>query len=458
DARGLQAGGGLHDGIVGIGAEDHHELDVFAGLFRQVDDFGEDLGLGIGKHLVGFQYILARTGLEDAHGKQDDVDLAGVGLEQDALQVLQAVGIAHRDHDVAGTHVDGLLGNFRMRIQAELLGLRPLRCLEFAMVEVTDLEDDEEGDGEDDPCDGRRLLSEHVDHGEGEEGDGDHHQAERDFGLADEEIERHLPIAVARLLVAQHEHTKRFHGETPDHAEGVSLAEHHDVAAADHNGEQLQPDDGIDEPRGGAEGFVRVAEPLGEHTILGHAVEDAVGADDGGVDRAGEDHGADQDDESVEEQAERDGADQVHGKAADQVVEILGPGGIRDDHHGEEGNQRGEDHTVDEDHEAGALPVLELAQGIGVELEAFVGGKRHRLVAVLENGDQAPGDQDHHHNGGDLHDAERFLAGFVHADDVLAPEVDGNYGGEHGGEIRRVDLERGEMPVFADLVDKAGEV
>src|ERR1019366_3570578 len=363
DARGLQAGGGLHDGIVGIGAEDHHELDVFAGLFRQVDDFGEDLGLGIGKHLVGFQYVLARTGLQDAHGKHDDVDLAGVGLEQDALQVLQAVGIAHGDHDVAGTHVDGLFGNFRMRIQAELFGLRPLRGLEFAMVEVADLEDDEEGDGEDDAGNGRGLLGEHVDHSEGEQGNGDHHQAERNFGFADVEIKRHSPISVARLLPAQHEHAERFHGETPDHAEGVGLAEHHDVAAADQNGEQLQDDDGIDQPRGGAEGFVRVAEPLGEHAILGHAVEHAVGADDGGIDGAGEDQGADQDDESVEEQAERDGADQVHGKAADQVVEILGPGGIRDDHHGEEGNQRGEDHTVDEDHEAGALQVLELGVG-----------------------------------------------------------------------------------------------
>src|ERR1035437_1060174 len=500
DARGLQAGGGLHDGVIGIGAEDHHEFDVFAGLFRQVDDFGEDLGLGIGEHLAGFQAILGGAGLEDAHGEHHDVHLAGVGLTQDALQVLHVVGIAHGNQQVAGTHVDGLFGDFRMGIQAELLGLRPMRELAFAIVDVAELENDEEGDGEEGPGNGRRLFGEHIDHGEGEQRDGDHHQADWNFGFADVEIERHFPIARARLLVAQHEHAERLHGETPDHAEGVGLAEHHHVAPADPNGEQLQPDDGMDQPRGGAEGFVRVAEPLGEHAILGHPVEHPVGADDGGVDRAREDQGSDQYDESVEQQAERDRADQVHGKAADQVVEVLGPRGIGDEHHGEERNQRGKDHTVGEDHKAGALQVqqlgggdfavalrqgplaahgeegvakadhdgdggdggtdgaLEPADGLVGEENVLQSWKRHRLVAVLENRDHAPYEQDHHHDGGDLHDAQRLLAGFVHADDVLAPEVDGDYGGEHCREIRRVNLQRGEVPVYTDLVDEAAEV
>src|ERR1035437_6068092 len=500
DARGLQAGGGLPGGVGGIGAGDHHQFDVFAGLFRQVDDFGEDLGLGIGEHLFRLQAVLARAGLEGADGEHHDVYLAGVGLAQDALQMLQAVGIAHGDQHVAGTHVDGLFGNFRMGIQEELLGFRPAGELTFAIVDVAELEDDEEGDGEEGPGNGRRLFGEHVDHGESKERDGDHHQAERDFGCADVEIERHFPIAVAGLLVAQHEHAERLHGETPDHAEGVGLAQHHHVATADQNGEQLQPDDGIDETRGGAVGFIRVAEPLGEHAILGHPVEHAVGADDGGVDRAGEDQGADQYDKSMEQQAERDRADQVHGKAADQVVQVLGPRGIRNEHYGEEGNQRGEDHTVGEDHKAGALQVLQLGvgdfavdlgQGLlaahgeeGVaqadhdgdggdggsdgalepaerlvgEANVLQGWKRHRLVAVLENRDHAPDEQDHDHDGGDLHDAQRLLAGFVDADDVLAPEVDGDYGGEHRREIRGIYLERGEVPVLADLVDEAAKV
>ena len=82
-----------------------------------------------------------------------------------------------------------------------------------------------------------------------------------------------------------------------------------------------------------------------------------------------------------------------------------------------------------------------------VELDVFGQRKRHRLVAVLEDRGDAPDDQDHHHDGGDLHDAQRLLAGFVHADDVLAPEVESDDGGEDRGEIRRVDLQPGMCAV-----------
>ena len=39
---------------------------------------------------------------------------------------------------------------------------------------------------------------------------------------------------------------------------------------------------------------------------------------------------------------------------------------------------------------------------------------------------RAPDQEDHHHHGGDLHDAQRLAAGFVHALDVAPPEVDGH--------------------------------
>jgi hypothetical protein len=140
-------------------------------------------------------------------------------------------------------------------------------------------------------------------------------------------------------LITQHQHAERFHGETPHHAKCVGFAQHHHVAAANHNGEQLQPDNQIDQPRSSSERFVRVPEPLGEHAIFGHPVEHSIGTDDRGVHRAGEDQGADQYDESVEQQAEWERANQVHGKATDQVVQELGPCGIGDDHHREEGDQ-----------------------------------------------------------------------------------------------------------------------
>ncbi len=47
--------------------------------------------------------------------------------------------------------------------------------------------------------------------------------------------------------------------------------------------------DQVDDPVGGAESRMRLAEPVGENAILRNAVEDAVGADDGCVDRARQD-------------------------------------------------------------------------------------------------------------------------------------------------------------------------
>ena len=106
----------------------------------------------------------------------------------------------------------------------------------------------------------------------------------------------------------------------------------------------------------------------------------------------------------------------------------------------------------------GGHRALEPAQRLRVELEVFRKGKRHRLVAILENRGHTPDDQHHNHDRRDLHNAQRLLAGFVHADDVFAPEVEGDDGGEGSGKIRRVDLHRGDVHMFAQFVDQPGQV
>ena len=53
---------------------------------------------------------------------------------------------------------------------------------------------------------------------------------------------------------------------------------------------------------------MRLEEPVGQHAVLGDAVEHAVGADDGRVDGAGKDQEADDDDEAFEEQLEQTAA------------------------------------------------------------------------------------------------------------------------------------------------------
>ena len=102
--------GGLHDGLVRVGAGHHHQLDVLAGLFGQRDDVGEDRRLVVGRRSVPRSrpcspepaWVTWRT-------ESTTMSILRVSvLREDALQVLQAVGIAHGHQEVAGTHVDGL--------------------------------------------------------------------------------------------------------------------------------------------------------------------------------------------------------------------------------------------------------------------------------------------------------------------------------------------------------------
>src|SRR5206468_2532324 len=116
--------------------------------------------------------------------------------------------------------------------------------------------------------------------------------------------------------------------------------------------EQLQADDKIQDAIGGAELAMRLEEPVGHDAVLGHAIEDAVGTDDGRVRRAGQDQKADDDDESVEGQAQRLGADDVHGQAADEVLRILGAAQVfGNEQDGQEADAGGEDEAIDEDDE-----------------------------------------------------------------------------------------------------------
>ena len=94
----------------------------------------------------------------------------------------------------------------------------------------------------------------------------------------------------------------------------------------------LQADDHIQDAMGRSEAGMRLAEPLGKNTVLGNAVQHAVGADDRGVHRAGEHQHADQHHESLKDQAQNVRPGEIHGHAADQVSEIGRPDGIGDDH------------------------------------------------------------------------------------------------------------------------------
>ena len=102
----------------------------------------------------------------------------------------------------------------------------------------------------------------------------------------------------------------------------------------------LQDDDEIDDAVSGAVLAVRKAEPVGEHAVFGDAVEHAIGADDGGVDGAGQNQESDHHDKCAEDQAQDLRPPHVHGEAGDQVVFInRHPDSVRNQHHGQQGER-----------------------------------------------------------------------------------------------------------------------
>ena len=117
NARGFQARGRLNHGLVGVRARHHHQLDVLARLFRQRDNLREHGGFIFGKNLAAIEPVLAGGRLRHhVDGKHHDVDLARIGPLEDASEVLQMVGIAHRHQHVARPRGDRVVGKVRLRV------------------------------------------------------------------------------------------------------------------------------------------------------------------------------------------------------------------------------------------------------------------------------------------------------------------------------------------------------
>src|SRR5580693_5059109 len=202
----------------------------------------------------------------------------------------------------------------------------------------------------------------------------------------------------------------------------------------------------------------------------------------------------------MEEQLQALRPHQVHGDAADQVGKVVRADFVGNDHHGEERDQRRKQQAVDENYEPGLLQVLQLgvfdlAVDLGQSLFAAHGEHgvseadekddpgdvakpgsvepaerflvqwnyagvqrvRRQLDRCAQNRNGAPDDQDYHHDGGDRHDLQGLLAGFMHALSILPPEV-GHY--DHGqarGEVIVRKVERA-VHVHAHVFDEAGQI
>src|SRR5438552_264342 len=96
------------------------------------------------------------------------------------------------------------------------------------------------------------------------------------------------PAQVGERVVISHwdQHGEAVEGETPDHAKSVGFAKDIDVSAAGQDGQKLESNHHVDDAGTGAVFAMWKAKPVGEHSVFGNAVQNAVRSDDGRVDRA----------------------------------------------------------------------------------------------------------------------------------------------------------------------------
>ena len=102
---------------------------------------------------------------------------------------------------------------------------------------------------------------------------------------------------------------------------------------------------------------------------------------------------------------------------------------------------------------AGSDGSLQPPQGLITEIQVSRRGRRHRLVTVLEDRDQAPDDQDYHHHRGDLHNPQRLCAGEGNANSIAVPEVEGNQSSKSCREERSGNLDPVNLEILLRFVD-----
>src|ERR1700758_731792 len=107
--------------------------------------------------------------------------------------------------------------------------------------------------------------------------------------------------------------------------------------------------------------MMRFAEPVCKYAVFGDAHEHASGSDDRGVDGSGKNEKANNHDENPDDDVQDIRAYTVHGESGDQVVAInRNTHRVRNEHHGQQGDDSRKDEAVDSDDDRCSLQILEL--------------------------------------------------------------------------------------------------
>ena len=114
----------------------------------------------------------------------------------------------------------------------------------------------------------RNLLGKKVRRRYPQKRQSDQAQAHGNLESANVQIQRHAKSPRPGLLEPEHQHGQALGDEAPQHAEGIGLAQHVNVAAAQQDREQLEPHHKVNDPVSGPKAAVRLTEPVRQDSVF----------------------------------------------------------------------------------------------------------------------------------------------------------------------------------------------
>src|SRR5262249_1728111 len=205
----------------------------------------------------------------------------------------------------------------------------------------------------------RDLFRQKINDAQSDKSERDESEPERNFDLADLDIERYTEFAFAAMGIAKYEYRQSFCREAPHYAECISFAEHKDVSAAEQDCRDLQDHNQIQDAMRRTKLSLRVPEPLGQNAVLRNSIQHSIRTDNGGINSACKHQCSNHGHKAAKGNPGPQGSDKIHSKTTDRVVLKCRAYRIRDNHHDEESHAGGENQAIGENDESGLLEILE---------------------------------------------------------------------------------------------------
>ena len=196
-----------HNGVKHIARRDNQQGNRLALALRQSDHAGEQFLLVMIEDFAGVNAgAPAETvfSVIEAGGHHHDFLLGGIGFVQNVAQEGEIPRITHRDQNVSRFCLQSGEAEIAIRLHPELVELLGFAVPRDLFPVFGPGEQSKEDSAEDDAGNRGFIFGEQVDQRGHQQDAGDQHQTDGKFALAELEVHRYPPLAVAWFLVAQH--------------------------------------------------------------------------------------------------------------------------------------------------------------------------------------------------------------------------------------------------------------